>query len=173
MQENHSFDNFFASWPGLAPAFTDLTAPVPCIPYSLSNPSKGCVKPWNADSNAKAVETGSVLAHTYGASHMSYDGGKIDGFVQAATGGKSQSFQTYPMSYFDGQIIPYYWDLAEHYTLDANFFSSSLSYSWPNHLEMVAATEPSNCYTSNCKPVYSLTLNPIVSELTQKGISWA
>lgn len=46
------------------------------------------------------------------------------------------------MSYYDDRTIPYYWDLARHYVLADNFFSSVLSYSLPNHWYVVAGQAP-------------------------------
>ena len=42
------------------------------------------------------------------------------------------------MSYYDNKTIPYYWDLAKHYVLADNFYSSVISYSLPNHWYAVA-----------------------------------
>ena len=56
-----------------------------------------------------------------------YDNGKMDGFMLA----ENENPKT--MSYYDNKTIPYYWDLAKHYVLADNFYSSVLSYSLPNH----------------------------------------
>src|SRR5207253_9735289 len=46
------------------------------------------------------------------------------------------------MSYYDNETIPYYWDLANHYVLADNFYSSVLSYSLPNHWYALAGQAP-------------------------------
>ena len=47
----------------------------------------------------------------------------MDGFVSALNN-RSQNGKT-AMGYYDGQDIPYYWNLAENYVLFDRFFSSA------------------------------------------------
>jgi phospholipase C len=117
MQENRSFDNYFGTYPGASgiPRGT-------CMPLSPDHPNVGCVKPFLSTN----VISG-VIAH---------DNGKMDGFM----GAENEDRKT--MSYYDNKTIPYYWDLARHYVLADNFYSSVLSYSLPNHWFALAGQAP-------------------------------
>lgn len=74
------------------------------------------------------------------------------------------------MAYYTNKTLPNYWNLASYYTLDANFFSSILSYSYPNHLYAVAGQ------VQNTGPKYPVSFNltyaQIGSEMTAAGIDW-
>jgi phospholipase C len=117
MQENRSFDNYFGTYPGASgiPRGT-------CMPLSPDHPNVGCVKPFLSTN----VISG-VIAH---------DNGKMDVFM----GAENEDRKT--MSYYDNKTIPYYWDLARHYVLADNFYSSVLSYSLPNHWFALAGQAP-------------------------------
>jgi phospholipase C len=104
MQENHSFDNYFGTYPS-----------------ANGIPENVCM-PLDPDE--------------YLPSHIAYNNGKMDGFMLA----ESENNST--MSYYDNKTIPYYWDLAKHYVLADNFFSSVLSYSLPDHWYAIAGQAP-------------------------------
>jgi phospholipase C len=57
----------------------------------------------------------------------------MDGFIAAEKG-------TLTMGYYDRTDIPYYWDYADRYVLDDNFFSSLMGPSFPNHLYIASGT---------------------------------
>ena len=126
MQENRSFDNYFGTYPGASgiPRGT-------CMPLSPDHPNVGCVKPFLSTN----VISGD-LPHGYQSSVIAHDNGKMDGFMVA----ENEDLKT--MSYYDNKTIPYYWDLARHYVLADNFYSSVLSYSLPNHWFALAGQAP-------------------------------
>ena len=166
MQENHAFDNMFGAFPGLTPAYSVLGPDVVCNPISLSNP-KNCISPWNADSESASVQA-SDMGHSWSSSHLAYDSGKMDAFVSSQAK-RHSSIENYPMAYYTGATLPNYWDLASYFSLNANFFSSELSYSYPNHLYLVAASS-GGC--QQCNPSNDLTFPQIATEMTQYGVSW-
>jgi phospholipase C len=161
IQENHSFDNMFGTFPGL-PSGYGLNLNV-CLP---SGSSKPCVKPWNADGNSIVQEHD--LPHGYTAAAHDFDGGKMDGFASAAK-------NNYPMSYYTGKTLPTYWNYAQKYAFDDYFFSSAISMSLPNHLYAVAAWDGCNttsCHNFNGPTSYNLTFPQIAEYLTPLGITW-
>jgi phospholipase C len=165
LMENHTFDNMFGVYPGLkSPYRLPLSV---CVPNQSGNPSAGCTKPWNADSKASEVQ-GTGLCHSGDCQTTAYDGGKMDGFVYAQIGVSSTPNDT--MAYYTGTTIPDYWDLASYYTLDANFFSSTLQYSWPNHVYALAG-QGDGC-ADPCHPNFDLTFQTMAGVLTSAGISW-
>ena len=127
MQENHSFDNYFGTYPGANGIPENV-----CMPLDPDHPNPhSCVKPF-LSTNATSPD----MPHEYLPSHIAYNNGKMDGFMLA----ESENNST--MSYYDNKTIPYYWDLAKHYVLADNFFSSVLSYSLPNHWYAIAGQAP-------------------------------
>jgi phospholipase C len=165
MQENHAFDNLFGAFPGLAPHFSVLGPDVYCDPYQLSKPSN-CVKPWNGDSMSATIQK-TDMGHSWTKSHQAYNGGAMNGFVAAQS--KYGTNANYAMAYYTNYTIPDYWDWASYFSLDANFFSSELSYSYPNHLYLVAA-QSGGC--EQCKPSNNLQYETLATELTNAGVSW-
>jgi phospholipase C len=120
MQENRSFDNYFGTYPAANGISKNA-----CMPLSPDHPDLGCVKPFLSTSPVSED-----IPHTSHPSLISYDNGKMDGFMLAV---KAKT-----MSYYDIKTIPYYWGLAKQYVLADNFYSSVLSYSLPNHWYSVA-----------------------------------
>ncbi len=166
MQENHAFDNFFGAYPGLLPAYSVLGPDVKCNPYVQSNPTN-CVMPYNGDSQSSTIQD-QDMSHSWSTSHAALDGGKLDAFVSSQYK-KYGTNAKYSMAYYTGVTLPDYWDYASYFSLNANFFSSELSYSYPNHLYLVAA-QSGGC--EQCNPSNDLTFPTIVSELQEYGVSW-
>jgi phospholipase C len=146
-----------------------------CMPVDPSNPGKGCVHPFNADNNSAFAQT-QGLSHSWNTSHVAYNNGAMNGFIYAQTllSSAKLAHANYSMAYYTNRTIPDYWDYASYFALDANFFSSQLSYTYPNHLYEVAARSNQNL-TSNIsvdQPLYNLTYPTIINQLTKLGISW-
>jgi phospholipase C len=120
IQENHSFDNYFGTFPGVdgIPASTCL----PKLPGSTE-----CVAPFHMPKGAPMLD----LDHGWELEHASYDNGSMDGFVWAHG-------TPHTMAYYDERDIPNYWEYARHFTLCDHFFSSELAESLTNHVYCVA-----------------------------------
>jgi phospholipase C len=154
VQENHSFDNYFGTYPGargIPSSLLVLSNPgqknsTAVAPYLLSDNQpiylvgdelpEGISDPAQLAANSSSPylphhlssESSPVLTNAWAASHVAYDNGKMDGFI-SAQGGNAQT-----MGYYDRSDIPYYWDYADHFVLADNFFSSLLGPTFPNHL---------------------------------------
>jgi phospholipase C len=161
VQENHSFDNYFGTYPGangfpqglsipinpnrkdsgfVEPYHLDVAKPVWIVgdelPPGVSEPDEmgtlddgGGVGPFPFYNESIAGD----LNHSWQVAHMAYDSGKMDGFVAAEK-------STLTMGYYDRNDIPYYWDYADQFVLDDNFFSSLMGPSFPNHLYIASGT---------------------------------
>ncbi len=160
VQENHSFDNYFGTYPN-ANGFPSALA----IPLDLNQTTLGSVSPFHLDVNQRVLIVGDELPpgisdpseldpvdataaapyhlnsesigtdinHSWEVAHMAYDNGKMDGFVAAEK-------TTLTMGYYDNRDIPNYWAYADNFVLDDNFFSSLMGPSFPNHLYIVSGT---------------------------------
>jgi phospholipase C len=137
MMENHAFDNMFGSYcRSISSDCLYVVNGIPagtCVPKYPTQPQLGCIKPY-AFANGSSMYHD--MPHNWNSSHEAYNNGSMDGFYL------SQHSGTLPFGYFTGRIIPGDWDYAEEYGLGDNFYSSTLSYSLPNHWYLVAGQVP-------------------------------
>ena len=137
MKENHTWDNLFAAYCMKVGRYCSDTGngipPKTCIPIHPSNPSSGCEVPFNL---SKYQMRGGFLPHLWDNSHNAYANGSMNGWW-GAEGDRNMTF-----GHYNASTVPFYWDLAEEYASGDNFFSSTLSYSLPNHWYLMAASSP-------------------------------
>ncbi len=159
MQENHTFDNYFGTYPGAdgIPAGTQM-------PVDPKNTSAGYVTPWHI-----GTATITDLSHSAATFTDQYDKGKMDGFVSALNA-RNQDGKL-AMGYYDYRDIPYYWNLADNYVLFDQFFSSAGDGSFANHMYWVAAVPP-NAPKGEQLSNYLANIPTIFDELQAAGISW-
>jgi phospholipase C len=74
MQENHSFDNYFGTFPGVDGIPADI-----CMPVRPGKSEKGCVKPHHLGATRPLRDH----SHDYRTALRQFNGGKMDGFVWA------------------------------------------------------------------------------------------
>jgi phospholipase C len=159
MQDNHSFDNYFGTYPGADGIPTRV-----CQRLSLTRAStKGCVKPFRL---------GDVAADDLGQSvaiqKRQLDSGKMDGFVAAYR--RLGRDGTSAMGYYDGQDIPYYWNAAQQYVLFDRFFSSTSVGSRESYLYWLAGQAPESSKPLTDSRGYD-QLNTVFDRLAAKNIS--
>jgi phospholipase C len=140
MMENHDYDSYFGTYCQVLGPFCSSTGNgIPagtCVPYYPSDPSYGCVQPFNL---TPAQFTINDMEHDWYSGAVADDNGAMDGFYQAE--GTTNTFGHYNQS-----TIPVYWDMAEEYATSDNFWGGNLSYSLPNHWELISATTPPFAY---------------------------
>jgi phospholipase C len=159
MQDNHSFDSYFGTYPGA----DGIPAGV-CQRVNLVRPStKGCVKPFRL-----GTTTPEDLSQGIGVQKRQYDGGKMDGFVAAYR--RLGLEGTTAMGHYDGRDIPYYWNVASQYVLFDRFFSSTSVGSRESYLYWVAGTAPASSTPLTSNAGYD-RLVTIFDRLADKGVS--
>lgn len=121
--ENRSFDHFLGWLPnangrqaGLS--FTDKNGQAHPT-HSLSGDFTGCPHP-DPD-------------HSYAASRVAYNAGKMDGFLRAG------SNDLYTIGYYEEKDIPFYAALARNYTACDHYFAGMLGPTFPNRMFLYAA----------------------------------
>jgi len=142
MQENRSFDSYFGTFPGAAGIPADA-----CVPDPQTH---ACVKPFvdHADVNGGGP-------HSQGSASADINGGKMDGFVKQAEGGRRGCLNTTNpactnsatpdvMGYHTSTDIPNYWSYAQQYVLQDHMFEPNASWSLPEHLFQVSE------WSANC-----------------------
>ena len=155
MQENHTFDNYFGTYPGVDGPPDGL-----CMPRDPATPSAGCVEPYHLESR-RTVD----LAHGTDVAAVALNGGKLDGFIAA------QNKRNLPgdtaMGYYDGSDLPFYWNLASSYVLADRFFSSDAGGSKENHVFWVSGQSGGGSV-----PRDGYTFDTIFDRLQAAGIDW-
>lgn len=158
MQENHTFDNYFGTFPGADGLPADTRVPAnPADPGGVSY----------APHPINDVRTPDP-DHGADSARVAYDGGKMDGFVLAQT--QRNLTGTLPLGYYDQREIPGYWQLARSYALADHFFSSALDSSYANHEFAVAATQFE--HNGEIPPQGFDGVPTIFDRLQAAGVSW-
>lgn len=160
MQENHSFDNYFGTYPG-----ADGIPPGTCMPLNPADPTQGCVEPFHIGDNE--VES-TDLDHSAATHRLQYNQGRLDGFVYAL-GLRNQDGRL-AVGYYDDRDIPLYWNIADQYVLFDRFFSSAAAGSLINHMFWVAGAPGDG--GDRFLPEGLGDLPTIFDRLQQRGISW-
>ena len=206
IQENHSFDNYFGTYPGangiplgasnpvdlnstmmgLVSTFhLNATQPIMIqgdeLPPGIADPLElGDSDDTNISSFHLLSTVTTDISHTWTAAHTAYDNGKMDGFVYAQNILGLNG--TEAMGYYTRSDLPYYYDYADNYVLDDNFFSSLMGPSLPNHLYIASGTsggiignggQTLNNSTGIELSALHLTWLTLAQELTAANVSWA
>lgn len=162
MQENHSFDNYFGTYPTANGTLVNNTTmslqAVNGLPNGICLKSKtGCVSPHLVQGyNTSSPVEGQL---TY---ENDYNDGRMDGFAEFS-GPQS-------MGYFDYHQIAAYWVYAEEYGLAENYFASAMTTTTPNRLILFAGDSPVS-YNYG-PPPYAPYRDTILNQLSSYGISW-
>lgn len=161
MQENHSFDNYFGTYPG-ANGIPDGT----CMPVDpFDEESTECIEPYHiGDLDVKMDDPD----HSEATHKLQYNDGLMNGFVYSLN--KRNQDGRLAMGYYDDRDLPFHWNIADNYVLFDNFFSSAAGGSTINHNYWVAAA-PGLEQGRSAQEVLAETTT-IFDVLQEKGISW-
>jgi phospholipase C len=160
MQENHSFDNYFGTYPGADGIPKDV-----CMLVDHRDADGACVAPFHI--GGRAAEDLSHSAETF---NKQYNGGQMDGFLSAILE-QSGRVQDLVMGHYDDRDIPYYWNLADEYVLFDRFFTSAKGGSVTNHMYWVTGG-PGNPEGDFIPEEGFDEQTTIFDRLEEKGISW-
>jgi phospholipase C len=163
VEENHTFDNYFGTYPG-ANGIANAK-PQPVAPGSTV-----ALRPFEINTSTISSD----LCHSNACGLGDYDNGSMNGFVVSEGNNLT-------MGYFNPELVADYWDYASRYVLMDDFFSSVMGPSLPNHLYLVAGQSGglladsfagSFSFTSPTVKDSTFYFDSIVSELDAKGVSW-
>jgi phospholipase C len=130
MQENHTFDNYFGTYPG-----ADGIPPGTCVPIDPRKGRKPCFKPFHIGSNSIAPRD---LDHSTATARLQFNGGRMDGFISSLR--RRNQDGRLAMGYRNGDDLPFYWNLADDYVLYDRFFSPAFGGSYLNHVYWATAS---------------------------------
>jgi phospholipase C len=150
-QENRTFDTYF----GFYPKAGSFGVPAG---YSQPDGKGGKVTPHKFH-----LYDTKDIAHDWQTIHREWNNGKMDGFY--TTDGASA------LGYYDRSDLPYYYGLADSFTLCGNYFCYQLGPTLPNRIALWAGT--TGGITQNHKLILgSLDYPTILDLLEDHGISW-
>ena len=130
VQENRSFDDFFATFPG------------------ADGTTQGWMKGPGGDTAVTLKMAGldsESLGHQHDSFLKEYDRGKMDGFnlvKRALKKGVTVKAGTYPYRYVKPSEIQPYWAIAQEYVLADHMFSTQSSSSFTAHQDLIAGGTP-------------------------------
>jgi phospholipase C len=186
IQENRSFDSYFGTYRGVR-GFDDHAAGDPGIfaqrwADNSTRPPLGRLLPFHLDTTTANAECTKDLTHEWGPQHECWNGGEMGAFVQTHTAPQNEGpgNGVLTMGYYRRTDLPYYYALADAFTVCDAYHCSVLGPTDPNRLYSVSATiDPdgraggpvvANIESSSGK--FSLSWATMPERLQSKGISW-
>jgi phospholipase C len=147
IQENRSFDNFFATFPGADGTKVGKAEPIPSswgcptpVPRETTIPLTEVSLLGAGFPSGFGLQTGKDLNHNYSGFQTERDKNKMDGFdkEQIGAGGGDGPACTYPYQYVNPNDIAPYWNMAKQYVLADHTFQDQGSGSFTAHQELIA-----------------------------------
>lgn len=180
IQENRSFDHYFGSYRGVrgfsdkSPAFAQPD------PANTGNPPTGILQPFHLDTSTTNAACTHDITHDWVPQHQSWNNGAMSGFVTSRLAAPNDAILT--MGYYNRLDIPYYYAIADGFTICDNYFCSVIGPTDPNRLyTMAASIDPDG---KNGGPLLQtlglsrsnffgkLTYTTMPEQLQARGISW-
>ena len=158
MQENRSFDHYFANLTSYGQPDADVAGP------NAQNPD---------------VNDGNAVVHPFLLPHACSDDlphdakrvreqfheGKMDGFVAVANRHGKEA-----MGHYDEKTLPYYYALANLFAIGDRYFASFLGPTWPNRMFFISGG--SFGHISNVRPETVDERQSVFHQMEKAGKSW-
>ncbi len=143
VQENRSFDQMFATYPGADGATSGCMKTSASVPLRNKHHGSGCPSGDQVVALKKVdLSTNCDPGHGYHGFLRNLDGGNMDGFGLGNGGCNGHTTATY--SYVDPNQIAPYWDMANQYVLGDHLFQTQGSGSFTAHQDLIAAGTMTN-----------------------------
>ena len=163
MQENRSYDSYFGALHGegqpSSPFEPTTGNPDPLVPGATIQPF--------LSTNACTVTD---LNHSWNGTHQEWDNGKMDGFT-AANEDPLDPNGSRAMGYFDQQMLPFYYGLANEFSIADHYFASVLSQTFPNRFYLLTGTSFGHI-RNDSPPKGGWTQKTVFQLLDQAHVSW-
>lgn len=178
MKENRSFDHYFGSLAGVR-GYDDpraLRADGSSIFRQRDhlNPD-GHVLPFRLDTRTTSAQRLHDLSHSWEAQHIAWNQGAMDDWIAVHRGADGSAAGPLTMGYHTREDIPFYYALADAFTICDGYHCSVLGPTNPNRYYLMTATiDPDGKHggaaTGNDGTHYSWETYP--ERLDRAGISW-
>jgi phospholipase C len=189
VQENRSMDSYFGGYKGVRgfhdPKVKKLSdgsgLTVFAQPGYPAEGYDGHLYPFHLDTT-KNGECTNDITHDWGPMHRAWNGGAMDSFVKEMLEVHGQEQGPVAMGYYKRQDLPFYYALADAFTLCDGYHCSVLGPTDPNQLYLASAWLGQDgekggpvleTYGSNRQAKFgSLTWTTMPEQLQARGISW-
>ena len=146
MQENRSFDHYYGTYPGVR-GFNDHPRGRPGAfsqpyPANTTRPPPGRLLPYRLDTSTDIAECTHDLSHSWLPQHQCRAGGAMDAFVQVHTEPSvdGPEYGVLTMGYYTRADLPYYYALADAFTVCDGYHCSVMGPTHPNRLMALSGT---------------------------------
>ena len=181
IQENRSFDHYFGSYRGVH-GFNDQSAAFQQpYPGNTSNAPAGVLLPFHLDTTVLNAACTHDITHDWVPMHQSWNNGAMNGFVTSRLPINATD-AVLSMGYYTRADLPYYYGVADAFTLCDNYFCSVIGPTDPNRLyTMAASIDPDGknggpllqTLVANRASFFGkLTYATMPEQLQTRGISW-
>ena len=138
MQENRSFDHYFGTLSGVR-GFDDRKGRAA---FTQVNTAGNKITPWHLPTQCLPD-----LTHDWGPQHRAWDGGKMDDFVRAHEAADPAGVAPETMGYYKRSDLPFYYALADAFTICDHYHCSVIGPTDPNRLmSMSASLDPGGAH---------------------------
>jgi phospholipase C len=187
MMENRSFDHYYGTYPGVR-GFDDHPADglgpfAQPYPANVASVPVGRLLPFHLDTvNTDIADCTFDLTHDWGPQHACRNGGKMDSFVRVHTEPQNEgpAQGTLTMGYYTREDLPFYYALADAFTLGDGYHCSVMGPTHPNRLMQMSGTiDPAGkaggpVLKTNQSPaaLFSVHWETMPEVLEDAGVSW-
>jgi phospholipase C len=192
MMENRSYDHYFGAYPRgrgfgdhqkhklgvFAQPYSNYAAN---YPHGAPLVPANTLLPFHLNSRA-GFECTDDLTHDWGPMHECWNHGKMNRWVDVHTSAAQEGARgVTTMGYYTRQDLPFYWALADHFTLCDGYHASILGPTHPNRLMQMSGTiDPDGTHggpivatnTGFGDHAFSCTWTTMPEVLEGHGVSW-
>jgi phospholipase C len=182
MQENRSFDHYYGTYPGVRGFDDHPRGDLGVFAQAWPGGRDRKLLPFHLDSSQAIGESTADLDHSWQGEHLSRGNGTNDAFVRTHVQSRFEGPEhgVLTMGYYQRQDLPFYYALADAFTIADNYHCSVLGPTHPNRLMALSGTvDPSGhaggpVLETNSSPdaVYSVHWDTIPEVLEDAGVSW-
>jgi phospholipase C len=182
IQENRSFDHYFGAYRGVR-GFDDRRNRAAFRQAGF--PRKGFgghLLPFHMSTEHGKAQCQDDINHSWGPLHRSWDGGRMDRFLVEHLHANGADAGPLTMGYYTREDIPFYWALADAFTLCDRYHCSVLGPTDPNRLYSMSGTlDPDGTAGGPLLETLSatrrqtfgtLTWTTMPEQLSARGIEW-
>ncbi len=181
IQENRSFDHYFGSYKGVR-GFNDQSAAFQQpYPGNTTSAPTGVLLPYHLDTTKANAACTHDITHDWVPMHQSWDNGAMDGFITSRLAINAGD-AVLTMGYYTRADLPYYYAVADAFTLCDNYCCSVIGPTDPNRIyAMAASIDPAGqnggpllqtLVTNRSSFFGKLTYTTMPEQLQARGISW-
>ncbi|MFZ0668134.1 MAG: alkaline phosphatase family protein [Acidimicrobiales bacterium] len=181
IQENRSFDHYYGTMSGVR-GFDDRSFGDQVFKQAWPGGATPKLLPFHFDVNEVGGAWVNDIDHSWGGQHTFWNNGEMNQFVSGHIASDGPTVGTACMGYYTQSDLPFYYALADNFTICDNYHCSVMACTYPNRLySLTAMIDPAGIgggpVTSN--PSIELTgtggiLNwtTMPEQLQAAGISW-